>query len=260
MPTSSRSLTEKTNRESPVYLTFDVDWACDEVLEYAISLVEDSDTKATFFITHDTPLLARLRENPNIELGVHPNFSPLLENGGGASAREILQDIHAVVPEAVAVRSHALMTGSLLSDLFYKDGLRIESNTYYHVGREKIIPSPAYDPCGMLRVFHFWEDDCHIAWADQRVERDWDAGGFLDYDGVRIFDFHPIHLFLNTEHGQRYESSRGVHRAPTELAHHRNTADAGAGAFFTDLIGAIKARNIPTGKIADILHAFDGGI
>jgi hypothetical protein len=147
------------------------------------------------------------------------------------------------------------MTGSLLSDLFYKNGMRVESNAYYYAGRGNAIPPPAYDPCGILRVFHFWEDDCHSVWMDKNVERDWDARRFLDYDGVKIFDFHPIHLFLNTEKTLRYESCRAFHRNPAELIRHRNATGPGACTFFLDLVDALKARDIPTDKIKRILNA-----
>lgn len=62
-----------------IFLTFDIDWASDEVLEYCIDIVEKANIKATWFVTHETPLLGRLRANPNFELGIHPNFNPLLE-------------------------------------------------------------------------------------------------------------------------------------------------------------------------------------
>jgi len=58
-----------------IYLTFDLDWACDCVIEDTLLLLEHENVPATIFVTHDTPLLKRMRENPNIELGVHPNFN-----------------------------------------------------------------------------------------------------------------------------------------------------------------------------------------
>ncbi len=68
-----------------IFLTFDLDWAHDEVINDAIDLVEAVDVPATWFVTHATPTLERLRANPKFELGVHPNFNPLLD---GSSRRE----------------------------------------------------------------------------------------------------------------------------------------------------------------------------
>ena len=38
---------------------------------------------------------------------------------------------------------------------------------------------------------------------------------------LKIFDFHPIHVFLNTESLERYESTREFHFNPKELIKHR---------------------------------------
>ena len=50
--------------EGRIFLTFDIDWATDEVLSDTIDLVEAAQVCATWFVTHDTPVLARLRDNP----------------------------------------------------------------------------------------------------------------------------------------------------------------------------------------------------
>ena len=39
--------------------------------------------------------------------------------------------------------------------------------------------------------------------------------------GLKVFDFHPIHVFLNTEHMDRYEQTRAWHQSPQELRAHR---------------------------------------
>lgn len=63
--------------QGKTFLTLDVDWAHDVVLSHCINIVEGSGVPATWFITHYTPLLERLRENKNFELGIHPNFKAL---------------------------------------------------------------------------------------------------------------------------------------------------------------------------------------
>ena len=39
--------------------------------------------------------------------------------------------------------------------------------------------------------------------------------------GLKVFDFHPIHVFLNTESLERYERTRALHHNPKELIKHR---------------------------------------
>ena len=55
-----------------IYLSIDIDWACDEVIKYRLDLVERLGIKATWFFTHDTLLLDRIRENPYFEIGGSP--------------------------------------------------------------------------------------------------------------------------------------------------------------------------------------------
>lgn len=62
---------ENPSSYQKIFLTFDIDWASDEVLEYCIDIIEKANVKATWFVTHETPLLERLRANPNFELGIH---------------------------------------------------------------------------------------------------------------------------------------------------------------------------------------------
>ena len=58
--------------ESKLFITFDIDWAHDEVLSDTIDLIEQADVAATWFVTHDTTLLERLRNNPKIRIGHSP--------------------------------------------------------------------------------------------------------------------------------------------------------------------------------------------
>ena len=39
----------------------------------------------------------------------------------------------------------------------------------------------------------------------------------MNYSGIKVFDFHPIHIFLNTEHLDRYEKSREWHNCSENL-------------------------------------------
>ena len=41
-------------------------------------------------------------------------------------------------------------------------------------------------------------------------------------EGLKVFDFHPIHIFLNTESLDRYELTRSIHQNPKELIKFRH--------------------------------------
>ncbi|PYC29552.1 hypothetical protein DMO17_02330 [Aquipseudomonas alcaligenes] len=206
--------------EDKVFLTFDIDWAHDEVLADCIDLVEQADVPATWFVTHETPLLARLRANPKFELGIHPNFNFLfnLQTQAGSSAEEVLERTMALVPDATAVRSHHMTQSSTLLSLFRSKGLTHDCNHFIPM-TAGITLKPWLLWNDMLRVPYSWEDDIMCIYGQRQSLPD--IGELLGRDGLMVFDFHPIHVYLNTENLQRYERTRSLHCQPGELIQER---------------------------------------
>jgi hypothetical protein len=220
--------------EGRAFLTFDIDWAHDGVLEAAIAVVEQADVHATWFVTHDTPLLARLRANPKFELGLHPNFLPLLMRGdpsNGATAEEVLDRLLGIVPEAKSVRSHSLVQSGRLLELFRDKGLSHEASAFLPEASAMTL-KPWTDWFGVIRVPYFWEDDF---WCDSG--RTGDLAELAARPGIRGFDFHPIHVFLNTDRLSRYESARADFRDPERLRAHVNGDSIGVGDVLRQLLG-----------------------
>jgi len=58
-----------------IYLTFDMDWAIDEVIEYTLKIIEEENVSATFFVTHNTSLIDEMSANKDIELGIYSSFN-----------------------------------------------------------------------------------------------------------------------------------------------------------------------------------------
>ncbi len=224
-----------------IFLTFDIDWVCNAILEDAICLLEEAGVAATWFVTHQTPLLDRLRSNPNFELGLHPNFNNLLNGlvtkANSNSAAQILDELLEIVPEAKSVRSHSMTQSSRLYDLFAERGLTHECNTYIS-STSQIILYPWKTWHGLTKVTHFWEDDLNalgvhvdtVALAKQAV-------------GLKVFDFHPIHLYLNTENINRYEQSRASHSDPSRLMTWRSQSRFGARTQLISLL-SLSGRSI----------------
>jgi hypothetical protein len=203
-----------TSSADAVVLTLDIDWAIDEVLADCIDLVEGACVPATWFVTHDTPLLERLRNNKNFELGIHPNFNPLLE-GKGSCAEYVIDSILEIVPEAVSIRSHSLTQSSRLLDLFRSKGLRYDCN-YFIPEQAGIVLKPWRLHNGMIRVPHFWEDD--IACIHQNGAP---VNELIWRHGLKVFDFHPIHIFLNSADLSQYERTKNSNVKPSELLNYR---------------------------------------
>jgi len=217
-----------------VFLTFDTEWAGDELLNYIVDIIFEADIKATFFCTHKTKVLDRMRENNKIELGIHPNFNFLL-NGDfryGKNFNEVIKFYKDIVPEAVSVRSHYLTQSTGLSKAFSENGIRYESNI--------LIPGiqfrPWYDSI-TVKIPYFWEDYGHCL-------RKWefDVNKFLDGNGLKVFNFHPLFVFLNIENMARYERSKEFYKDCEKLKKYRHNG-YGMENMLKDLISEISTRH-----------------
>ncbi len=93
-------------------LTFDIDWAPDWCVEVCADLVHNANLRATFFVTHESDILADLRKRDGIELGIHPNLLPGSTHGEGTEV--VLDHCISLVPEARAMRTHGLVQSSAL--------------------------------------------------------------------------------------------------------------------------------------------------
>ena len=220
--------------ENRIFLTLDLDWCSDEVLEYTLDLLEEFKIKATFFVTHNTKLLEKMQKN--YELGIHPNFNFLL-NGDfryGKNIEEVVKYYLDIIPNAISVRSHSITQSSRILDVFEKNGLVFDCNTFipYISG----INLKVYKHwSGMIKVPYFWED--HI---DSIYGWKWSIKRFLKYKGLKVFNFHPIHIFLNMENVKRYNSARSYFKDYKKLKEFVNTKTYGTRNFLVDLIEKIK--------------------
>jgi hypothetical protein len=205
------------------YLTLDIDWVHDDILADSIDLIEKYQVSATWFVTHDTPLLARLRSNPNFELGIHPNFNFLLNGDAraGRDALDVLDRLLAIVPEAKCVRSHSTTQSSNLLDLFSRKGLTHECNSFIPA-QSGIELKPWQLWSGVTCVPYFWEDDVACLYGP---DEEFCMSRLIGLSGIKVFDFHPVHIFLNTEHMDRYERTREWHRSPHKLQAHRHEGE-----------------------------------
>jgi len=201
------------------FLTFDVDWAHDEILSHTLDILEAADVAATIFVTHNTKLLDRMRENPKIEIGIHPNFNVCFDPNyrGLKSPRAIIEKLLEIVPEAKSVRSHSMLQSSPILDLFAEYGLTHECN-HFIPEQSGIELSPWIVWNGLCKVPYFWEDDVHCLYSQKS-----DMSNLLLRNGLKVFDFHPIHIFLNTEDLDLYESTRKIHYEPSSLWLKRNS-------------------------------------
>ncbi len=231
-----------------IFLTFDIDWAPDFVVQNLIEKLERHEVPATFFCTHHNEYFEKLKKHPLLELGIHPNFNQLLDLKSLKTASEILSKLSSFYPEAISIRSHSLFQNSKLFFLYKQIGMKIDSNIF--IPEWSGIEAKAYrEVNGIVRAPYFWEDDVHTLAIENGVEKNWKTKKYLQNKGLKIFDFHPIHVYLNTENFNRYNRSKQFLQQKIKLDQFVNKKSDGCGIFLDNLIVDWKSQ---TGKFATL--------
>lgn len=198
--------TDSLSWKNFIFLTFDLDWAPDFVLQDTLDLLEPYDISATFFVTHETQLLERIRQNPKYEMGIHPNFDDLILSGpikGLDNADLRISQLKKIIPEAVSIRSHSTTNSSRILSIAKKHGFTHDCNYLIpYTAQIRLKPWVLWNT--MIRCPYFFEDDVSLEYGMvfESMKK------ILAIDGLKIFDFHPIHLYLNTNSLETYEKSR----------------------------------------------------
>ena len=230
---SDINLEKKESWEGKVFLTLDTDWACDEVLNYVIDIIEEyKNPKVTWFLTHKTKVLKRLSKNKNFEIGIHPNFNTLLDGdfSSGKTKDEIVNNLINLVPGAVSVRSHSMTQSSRIIDVFYKKGLKFDCNHFIpHYSQNSVFPWKHWN--GIIKVPYMWEDDIAIIENDEFI-----PSKILKLDSINVIDFHPIHIFLNSIDMKAYNDSKNFLNNYKELKKYRNNEKHGVENWFRSFL------------------------
>lgn len=203
------------SKNTGLYLTFDLDWCHEGIFEDTLSLLTYYGAKATFFATGHLPVLNEIVCNPSFEVGIHPNYNGLLHSGKAQdkalTAQCIIAEMMDMFPAARSIRSHSLVQSPRLSQLYVSYGLTHESNIKVPLEMPSRI-MPFMHSSGIIMCPYHWGD-----YADLNMSIKW-QDVINDYF---VVNFHPIHVFLNTESLDRYERTRPLHQNPKELVKHR---------------------------------------
>jgi len=233
-------------------LTIDIDWAHDAVIADTLELLETLGAKATWFVTHATATLDEIRAARGHELGLHPNFNPLLDGHSGR-ATDALDRLRSLAPEAQSVRSHSLARSSRLATLFVAAGLTHESNILLPPATGSNIAAWR-DWSGLIEVPIRWEDDVRL--LDPSYGEPANHLGTLK---LLVVDFHPIHLFLNTTTLADYEAARVDAQRPSALLARRCPQGSGGSRDrLIELLRRARERAVPRVLLGDIKPSAQG--
>ena len=225
-----------------IFFTSDIDWAPDEVIDDMLAIFDKYNQKCTLFATHESGSINNAKSVH--EIGIHPNFNPLfVQNKQDLNAERIIDNLMNLYPESMGVRSHSTTSSSGLLDLFYKKGLKYDSNLF--IPYQDVHPFVLWN--GFVRIPYNWEDDIHYLYNKSFSESE------LTFDkDYQIFDFHPIHVFLNTEKESRYLNAKEFYKDPEKLLEFRNNSTPGARTLLISLLETCSQNNLTTQTLSSL--------
>ena len=214
------------------FLTFDLDWACDEVIKFTIEKLIEKKIPATIFVTHTSTYIEKIKAIEFFEFGPHPNFNFLCNSDSryGNSVSEVL-DFYEHICAGSVIRSHdSFLKTEYLKEIAHRKYSH-ESNIFISQNSGMVIrPYQAWGN-NVIRVPITWEDD---EWVSSGTNRSKIREQF-NYQ-YNVWNFHPIHIFLNTEKLERYSDIKEQQHSLDILNKSINDDEYGARSAFYEVI------------------------
>ena len=206
---------DKQSWEGRIFLTFDIDWAHEEIILDCHNFLREAGVPSTWFITHSGNYLNTLKKDELLEIGIHPNFNKLIDGISKYDCKKIIEDLQVIYPQAVSIRSHSLLQSERLLDLFKELGLTHVSNMYipHDAGFE---PNPFFLWDHIAVIPHTYQDN-----AEMRSGKQISLKGYLNRKNYGVILMHPIHVYLNSSNMNVYEQTREYHQQPDKLIKYR---------------------------------------
>jgi polysaccharide deactylase WbmS-like protein len=192
-----------------------------------------------------------LRSKPDLfELGIHPNFMPGSTHGD--SPETVLETCMRFVPDALSVRTHGLFQwGNLFDYVMSLTPITFDVSLFLPMAQH--VEVVKYERFGQVlwRVPYVWEDDYIMEASHVGDRSDSVFSGFdkiLDRGhGVQVFNFHPIHIVLNSNSMEGYGAMKREHPklaalTQMEVAPFVERRRAGTQTALVDLVSAVVKR------------------
>ena len=212
-----------------IAITSDTDWAPVEVIEYMLSILDERGIRATFFCT-DRKAKSTIAAHSGHELAIHPNFR------SGKDERNTLSKLLRVCPNAKGVRSHCSYFHTKLTEIYEKLGIEYDSNWFVPQG---VRPFMLFN--GILEIPMCFMDN--LAFDSKHG---FSSPLMLEPSALpSVFNFHPVHVFLNTESPERYLKAKPHYRDSSRLRKFRNKGPAtGACDYLLQLLELIRKQDL----------------
>lgn len=229
----------KIPQQSVIAISFDSDWVPDEVLQYCVDLLAPYNVPATFFMTSQTsvPLIG-------YEVGIHPYF-PSFD-----LTKHIAERMNEY-PKAKGSRSHSLFFTERLRESYKKFPLKYQSNTMLY---KQASIKPHLISKRILDIPLFWMDYFALEVEGQKGI---DINNFdLESPGIKVFDFHPVHIYINTCSLGHYEKAKQYNKQPDQLKKLRNKTKPGVKDFLKQLLKKVSEKHLQMMTLGEIYEKY----
>ena len=170
-------------------LTSDVDFVSDDFLRIAYQPLEQ--LPMTIFMTGASTYLSESSLTNTVwEMEPHPNFCE--GSTHGSSIDEVFHTIRGFSGEERGFRCHRYYSSNDIEERFAGCGYSYASN----ICADLVYVPPFINRCGLLQIPIFFEDGGYLKYHG--VPTIDDIAKRLSHEGVYVFNFHPIHLALNS--------------------------------------------------------------
>lgn len=227
-----------------VCLTLDIDWAPEPVVEIVVEMLSTANVRATFFATHDSPALLRL-DPQKFEVGLHPNFN----NVTNGDYDDAVRKLKALYPAATGARSHGLFVSTAILQRYMEHGLKYESNIFMPL-HGRLHPVTRFKE--LISIPFYWSDDKHLSLSDSFSVNDLGLRAL----GLKVYNFHPMHIFMNTHSDQHYQSYKKHYQNYDALLGCVNNTRPGIGTQFRALLGYLNNSGAPLRTMEQISDQF----
>jgi hypothetical protein len=234
-----------------ICITFDSDHMNDARMREFLATIRIPGS-GTFFCT---------QPYPSLDGGIHEVAPhPYLPEGGAWKTE--LEAKRREFPQAMGWRSHSCVFSHLLAEWVGKNGYRYVS-CHDDLGRADIRPArhawgvwhfPIYYMDNLdFSARNFWREGAGRPFAPQLIET------ACTGPGVYVFDFHPIHLLLNTPNAEHYFKVRDDFLKGADIAGLRY-AGYGTADFFRELSTQMDAAGRPSITLAAALDRIEARV
>lgn len=219
-------------------VSIDADWALEPLLRDTVDILNQYNIKATFFLTN--PIDFSILNGH--EIAIHPNFE------GYSNQDEILKKTLDMLPskKSKGSRSHKLYHNMALMSSYAKFGIQYDSN---YVLPSYDEPKPfLFQQSNVLEIPIFFGDDTFFySNSDFQLNKI-----NLNDKGVKVFLFHPIHIFMNTNSMDYYKKIKPFYSDFSKLSENKETTSEGTRTLFLRFLEFIESNKIETKTLEEV--------